>query len=106
MNIIRMNEIEGNKNMRGVVVKQLISHDNTRVMNLNLQPGDEVARHKVPVDVFFYVISGKGTIQIGEEKAVVNATDIIVCEPNTNMALWADQGEAFSVLNVKTPNIK
>lgn len=106
MNIIRMNEIEGKKNMRGVVAKQLISHDNTRVMNLNLQPGDEVPQHKVPVDVFFYVVSGKGTIQIGEEKAVVNATDIIVCEPNTNMALWADQGETFNVLNVKTPNIK
>lgn len=55
---------------------------------------------------FFYVVSGKGTIQIGEEKAVVNATDIIVCPPNTKMALWADQGEIFSVLNVKTPNIK
>ena len=75
-------------------------------MNLNLQPGEEVPQHKVPVDVFFYVVSGKGTIQIGEEKAVVSATDIIVCPPNTNMALWADQGEIFSVLNVKTLNIK
>jgi len=34
-------------------------------------------------------VSGKGTILIGEEKAVVSATDIIICPPNTNMALWA-----------------
>lgn len=32
--------------------------------------------------------------------------NIIVCPPNTNMALWAEQGDTFSVLNVKTPNIK
>ncbi|MFT5873921.1 MAG: quercetin dioxygenase-like cupin family protein [Clostridium sp.] len=106
MEIIRMNELEGKKNMRGVVTKQLINHDNTRVMNLTLAPGDEVPQHKVPVDVFFYVVSGKGTIQIGEDKALVTAEDIIVCPPNTNMALWADQGEKFSVLNIKTPNIK
>lgn len=106
MEIIRMKEIEGKKNMRGVVAKQLINNDNTRVMNLTLNPGDEVPEHKVPVDVFFYIVSGKGTLQIGEEKAVVEAEEIILCPPNTNMALWADQGEAFSVLNVKTPNIK
>ncbi|MZQ99437.1 MAG: cupin domain-containing protein [Acidaminobacter sp.] len=106
MHIIRMNEIEGKKNPRGVVAKQLISHEHTRVMNLNLNPGDEVSAHKVPVEVFFYVVSGTGTIQIGDEKAVVKATDIVLCPAETMMALWADQGEAFSVLNVKTPNIK
>ncbi len=104
MEIIRMNEMEGKKNQRGVVVKQLISHDNTRVMNLTLNPGDHVPHHNVPVDVFFYVVSGKGTIQIGEEKEVVEATDIILCPPKTDMALWADQDEIFVVLNVKTPN--
>ena len=106
MQVIRINEIEGKTNPRGVVVKQLISHDNTRVMNLNFKSGDEISTHKVPVDVFFYVVSGSSTIQIGEEKFVVKATDIVLCAPETMMALWADQGEAFSVLNVKTPSMK
>lgn len=106
MEIIRIKEVEGKKNMRGVVAKQLINHEHTRVMNLTLNPGDEVPEHKVPVDVFFYIVSGKGTLQIGDEKSVVQAEELILCPPNTNMALWADQGETFSVLNVKTPNIK
>ncbi|MFW6265125.1 MAG: cupin domain-containing protein, partial [Bacillota bacterium] len=58
-----------------------------------------------PVDVFFYIVKGKGTLQIGEEKAVVEATDIITCPPNTKMSLNADQGEEFVVLNVKTPSL-
>jgi quercetin dioxygenase-like cupin family protein len=104
MKIIRMKEVEGNKNQRGVTAKKLIDHDNTRVMNLTLKPKDHVPPHKVPVDVFFYIIKGKGTIRIGDEKKVVEATDIVLCPPEVEMALWADQGEEFSVLNVKTPN--
>ncbi len=106
MKIIQMDKIKGKKNKRGVIAKELINHENTKVMNLELTPGDHVPHHKVPVDVFFYIVSGKGTIQIGKEKSVVEAKDIVLCPPNTKMALWADQAEDFKVLNVKTPNIK
>ncbi|KJS79976.1 MAG: cupin [Peptococcaceae bacterium BICA1-8] len=105
MDIIKMNKIEGQVNARGVTAKQLIKHKNTTVMNLILQPGDSIPEHKVPVDVFFYVVSGKGTIKIGEEDAIVEETDIILCPPNTMMSLKADQGEDFKVLNVKTPSL-
>lgn len=105
MEIVKMHEIEGQINKRGVLAKQLLKHDNAQVMNLNLQPGDEVPEHNVPVDVFFFVVAGKGTIRIGEEEAVVERDDIVLCPPKTNMALRADQGEEFSVLNVKTPSL-
>ena len=106
MNIIKMNQVPGSKNTKGVTIKQLITHESVRVTNLSLDPGEQVPSHHVPVDVFFYVISGKGTIEIGDEKSVVEATDIIMCPPNTNMGLIADQGQSFNVLNVKTPNSK
>ncbi len=105
MEIIKMNEIEGTTNKRGVLAKQLIKHKNTTVMNLCLKPGNEVPPHAVPVDVFFYIVEGKGTLVIGEEESVVEAKDIILCPPNTKMSLRADQGEEFIVLNVKTPSL-
>lgn len=105
MQIIKMNQVEGKKNKRGVTAKQLLKHDNAQIMNLILQPGDEVPSHSVPVDVFFYIVDGKGTLQIGEEKVIVYATDIVVCPPNTKMSLQADQEEKFVVLNVKTPSL-
>lgn len=105
MQIIKMNEIEGNTNKRGVTSKQLHKNEDVKIMNLILQPGDVVPAHAVPVNVFFYVVSGKGTLQIGDEEKVVEATDIIPCPPNTEMSLKADQDEEFNVLNVKTPSL-
>ena len=105
MDIIKMEEVEGKENKRGVTAKQLMKNDDVQVMNLVLRPGDVVPEHSVPVNVFFYIVEGKGTLQIGEEKTVVEAKDIIPCPPNTEMSLVADQGEKFKVLNVKTPSL-
>lgn len=105
MNVIKMEEIEGEENKRGILAKKLIIHENAEVTNLVLSPGDEVPEHSVPVDVFFYVVSGKGTLQIGGEQEIVEEDDIIPCPPKTKMSLKADQGEKFSIINVKTPSL-
>jgi quercetin dioxygenase-like cupin family protein len=103
--IIKLEELEGKTNKRGVVAKAVLKNDNAQVMNLILSEGDIVPAHQVPVDVFFYVREGKGTLRIGEESNVVEEGTIITCPPNTEMELKADQGEKFEVLNVKTPSL-
>ncbi|MDW7650476.1 MAG: cupin domain-containing protein [Bacillota bacterium] len=105
MEVIRMSDVEAFRNHRGVLAKKLFSHNNASVINLILQPGEEIAEHSVPVDVFFYIVVGKGTIRIGEDEAVVGEKDIIVCPANTVMALRADQNVRFEFLNVKTPSL-
>lgn len=105
MKIIKMDEIEGSKNKRGVIAKQLLKNEDTQIMNLVLSPGDVVPEHSVPVNVFFYIVEGKGTLKIGDDEAVVEAKDIIPCPPNTKMSLVADQDQEFKVLNVKTPSL-
>ncbi len=105
MHIIKMHEIEGKVLKSGVRVKELIKNENVKVMNLKLKPEDSVPAHSVPVGVFFYVVAGKGTIVIGGEAGVVQRDDIVLCPAGTEMSLVADQGEDFSVLNIKTPSI-
>jgi quercetin dioxygenase-like cupin family protein len=105
MKTISMDDIEGKTNKGGVESKQLLKNDDVQIMNLNLKSGDEVPTHSVPVNVFFYVVTGSGTIEIGDDKAVVGEKDIVPCPPETEMSLRADQGEEFSVLNVKTPSL-
>ncbi len=105
MKVIKMEEVEGKENKRGILAKKLISHENADVTNLVLSPGDEVPEHSVPVDVFFYIVNGKGTLQIGEDEEIVEKNDIVPCPQNTKMALKADQGEKFSIINVKTPSL-
>jgi quercetin dioxygenase-like cupin family protein len=105
MEIIKMDQVEGSKNKRGVIAKGLLKNDDAQIMNLVLEPGDVVGKHSVPVNVFFYIVEGTGTLKIGDEEQVVEAKDIIPCAPNTTMSLEADQGEKFVVLNVKTPSL-
>lgn len=105
MEVIKLNQIKGVKRWDGVLTREVIHNEDTKVMNLVLEAEDEVPEHSVPVNVFFYIVEGKGTLQIGEEERVVAAQDIIPCAPNTRMSLRADQGEKFVVLNVKTPSL-
>lgn len=103
MEIIKMESIPLTQNKRGVDARHLLERSSVKVTNLVLNPGDEVPEHAVPVDVFFYVVSGRGKITIGGETAEVQATDIIPCPANTPMAVRAVD-EKLVVLNVKTPN--
>jgi quercetin dioxygenase-like cupin family protein len=105
LEIIKMADVQSFKNHRGVTAKKLFKHKHATVMNLILAPGEVISEHSVPVDVFFYVVAGRGTIKIGEEEAVVGEKDIILCPADTVMALQADQDSNFEVLNVKTPSM-
>ncbi|HEX3012601.1 MAG TPA: cupin domain-containing protein, partial [Syntrophomonadaceae bacterium] len=70
------------------------------------EPGEQVPSHKTPVDVLFQIIDGKGTVTIGEESQVVEASDIIVSPAQIPHALEASQGCLFSVYVMKVPNMK
>ncbi|MFW6421371.1 MAG: hypothetical protein ACOCZX_00905 [Candidatus Bipolaricaulota bacterium] len=40
MKVIKMNEIKGEVNKRGVTARQLLKNEDVHVMNLILEPGD------------------------------------------------------------------
>ena len=58
------------ENAHGVDARNLYSHENAMITIITLQPGQALKRHITPVDVAFYVLSGTGTVEIGEEKQV------------------------------------
>ena len=105
MKVIKMSEVKGEINKRGFLAKTLVEHKNATVKNLIISAGDIIPPHRVPVDVFFYIIKGKGTIVIGDSEALVVEGDIVTCPQNVYMSVKADQGVEFSFLNVKTPSL-
>ncbi|MBS3811302.1 MAG: cupin domain-containing protein [Halanaerobiales bacterium] len=105
MSIIRLENIETEKNKRGIKIKNIIKNDNVAVKNLILEQSDVIVAHQVSVDVLFHVIEGQGSIMIGEEVYGLKAKDFISCPPNTPMKVMADKGVKFSVLNIKTPSL-
>ena len=106
MEVIRLEELEPELNPRGVMARELVNSSDVHVMNLLLKPGETVDTHTTPVDVFFYVVGGRGRVVIGEEEEQVTATDLVVSPKNMPRALHAGEDEKFHVLVVKTPNPK
>ncbi len=106
MGVIRMTEVEGTINQRGILSTPLVNHEHLSIHNLVLKPGESIPPHRMPVDVTFYVVAGQGTIFIGDTENPVIPGDIVQCPIETTMSVAAAEEEGLSVLNMKTPSIK
>ena len=106
MKVIKVNELPYMQTGWGVKGKPIIDMPEIGIINLVLEPGEQVPSHKTPVDVLFQVIEGRGTVTIGEESQVVQLGDIIVSPAQIPHALEANQGCLFSVYVMKVPNTK
>jgi mannose-6-phosphate isomerase-like protein (cupin superfamily) len=71
-----------------------------------LKPGQSLKKHVTPVDVFFYILEGKGTVEIGDEKQEVEK-DMLIESPKNSPHLLSNTGEGtFRFLVVKVPKQK
>ncbi|MFA5383405.1 MAG: cupin domain-containing protein [Eubacteriales bacterium] len=99
MNVIKVNDIATFKTPRGVTAKKILENQSFKIMNLLLQPGEVVEKHDAPVDIFFYVVKGKGYIQENDEEVLLEANDILYCMKKVPHGLRAGE-EEFNVLVV------
>jgi quercetin dioxygenase-like cupin family protein len=68
-----------------------------------LQPGEQLKRHITPVDVYFYVLEGRGVIEIGEESREVTA-DTLIDSPAHIPHCWYNKSDhMLRVLVNKVP---
>lgn len=104
MEVIRLHELEKVVTPKGLQVRHVMRQKEVAVVNILLQPGEEVPMHSTPVDVFFYIHEGSGTVHIGDEQAVVSQGEIVLSPADIPHGLAASEGVEFSVLVVKTPN--
>ena len=103
MEITKVSEIESKPNPHGVDARGIYAHENAQVVVLTLRSGESLRRHITPVDVFFYVLEGKGTVEIGEEKKEVEK-DSIVHSPAKIVHCWYNTSDKpLRILVAKTP---
>ena len=70
---------------------------------ITLNPGESLKRHVTPVDVFFYVLEGKGIVEIGQER-VTAGRDTVIESPAKIPHRWINEStDLFRVLVVKVP---
>jgi mannose-6-phosphate isomerase-like protein (cupin superfamily) len=90
-------------NPHNVSVRKLYDTENAQVMHIELKPGEKLKKHITPVDVFFYVLEGKGTVEIGDEKEDVSRDMLIESPAKIPHRLLNEGDSTFRVLVVKVP---
>ncbi|HOT06641.1 MAG: Cupin domain protein [Methanosaeta sp. PtaB.Bin039] len=90
-------------NPHGVDARKIYDSQAGEVMHLMLEPGQEMKKHVTPVDVFFYVLEGTGTVEIGDEQREVGP-DTLVESPKGIPHRWLNNSEGrVRVLVAKLP---
>ncbi len=103
MKIIKVKEIKPFQNPHGVDARKIYATPNAEVIHMALKPCEALKRHATPVDVFFYVLEGKGIVEIGDEALEVEK-DALIDSPKGIPHLIRNAGEdVFRFLVVKLP---
>jgi len=103
MDVRTVGELPKEKNPHGVDVKKLYDTENAVVVHITLQPGEGLKRHITPVDVAFYVLEGRGVVEIGEERQECGP-DTLLESPDRIPHRWTNESDApFRVLVIKVP---
>mgnify|MGYP001342211529 CR=1 FL=1 len=103
MNIKKLTDIGIMDTAHRVDVRNLYSTEELVVTVITLQPGQKLKRHITPVDVAFYVLNGKGVVEIGEEKKEVE-TGTLVESPKDIVHCWYNESsEMLRFMVIKAP---
>ena len=103
MKIVDLKKAELNPNPHNVETKKIYDTENAMVVHIMLKPGESLKRHITPVDVFFYVLEGKGIVEIGDEKEEVEPDRLIESPARIPHCLYNEGNDIFRVLVVKVP---
>jgi mannose-6-phosphate isomerase-like protein (cupin superfamily) len=106
MKIVRVENLNAFQNPHAVEAKKLYDTENAEATHMALQPKQCLKKHITPVDVFFYILEGKGSVEIGDERQEVEK-DMLIESPKNLPHMLCNAGEGpFRFLVVKVPKQK
>ena len=103
MKIIDVNKVEIADTSHNVAIKKLFNFEHATIVHIELKPGEALKKHITPVDVTFYILEGKGIVDIGEESANVIKDQLIFNPAKIPHTLMNDSDKDFRFLVIKTP---
>lgn len=81
--------------------KQLLVTRSNEIVYLEIQPGNKIEKHSLPLKVIFFVTNGEGEVHIGKDKIKVTVGTCVECEANEERA-WVNTGsEILKILVIK-----
>lgn len=74
-----------------------------RIALMCLEPGQKLDPHKAPLRLLMYVVEGKGTFTVGDDRIEADEKTCILCDPMVPHGFEANKGEKLVVMAVVTP---
>jgi mannose-6-phosphate isomerase-like protein (cupin superfamily) len=90
-------------NPHGVDARELFDSEHAQVMHITLPPGEGLRRHVTPVDVCFYVLAGRPTVEVGDERLVVEPDTLVESPAGVPHRVINEGEEAARFLVIKAP---
>lgn len=103
MNTVKVSEQPVAENAHCIDVRRVYDTEYALASHLTLKPGEKLIRHITPVDVFFYVLEGRGIIEVGDEKREVSSDTVIDSPRNIPHCWYNESDEILRILVVKIP---
>jgi len=106
MKIMKVADTNSFQNVHAVEAKKIYDSEHAEAIHMALSPGQSLRKHTTPVDVFFYILEGRGDVEIGDEKQEVEK-DTLIDSPKGIPHLLRNVGEGvFRFLVVKVTKQK
>jgi len=103
MQITKVSDAPVHPNPHGIDARKLYDTEHAQAVVLTLHPGEHLKRHITPVDAIFFVLEGRGVVEVGDEKEEVGANTLID-SPAKIPHCWYNESDAtLRVLVVKVP---
>jgi len=101
--VVEVVKTNAGENPHGVESKSLYDTEHAAVTHISLKPGEQLKRHITPTDVFFYVLEGRGLVEVGDETREVGP-DTLVESPSGIPHCWYNRGtQTLRFLVCKVP---
>jgi len=91
--VVDVKSAQAGQNPHGVESKSLYNTEHATVTHLTLRPGEQLKHHITPTDVFFYVLEGRGVVEVGEEQREVGP-DTLIESPNGIPHCWYNRSSS------------
>jgi mannose-6-phosphate isomerase-like protein (cupin superfamily) len=101
--VIEMKSSPEKPNPHNVSVRTLYDTEHAQAVHIELKPGEALKKHITPTDVFFYILEGKGIVEIGDEQQEVIRDTLIESPAKVPHRLLNPGDGVFRVLVVKVP---
>ena len=108
MIIKKLDDADIMDNAHNVDARNLYNTRDAMITVITLKPGQSLKQHITPVDVAFYVLSGTGIVEVGDEKQEV-AADTLVESPGDIVHCWYNESSEplrFMVIKASRPTSK